>query len=93
MTEQFSTWAALRNVGMLRYVLGQEGAEVVINNRDTNGKRLLHLAVGSNFQTDKVRLLLRHSADMEVKDSHGNTPVHCAAYGGGGCVMSACGPS
>ena len=65
-------------------MLGQEGAEVVINNWDSNGNRLLHLAVGSIFQTDKVRLLLRHGADMEVEDSHGNTPAHCAAYGGGG---------
>lgn len=72
----------LGNVAMVEYLLGQEGAEMVINDKDSQGLTPLHLAVGSCFGAEKARLLLRHGVDMEVKGSDGDTPVHRASYKG-----------
>jgi hypothetical protein len=32
--------------------------------------------------TEVVRLLLVHNADVDVRDGDGDTPLHCAAFGG-----------
>lgn len=74
--------AISNDVDMLEYLLGQDGAQMIINAQDSEGSTLLHLAIGVGFKAEKIRLLLCHGANMEVKDSGGDTTVHKAAYEG-----------
>ena len=74
--------AISNDVDMVEYLLGQDGAQMIINAQNSEGLTPLHLAVGIPFKAGNIRLLLRHGANMEVKDSEGDTPVHKAAYEG-----------
>ena len=62
---------------MMSFLL-TEGADV-IGGDSTGGPDLtpLHLAV-SLRQTDAVRLLLEHRADVNALDKRGQTPLHVA---------------
>ncbi|KAH7350388.1 ankyrin repeat protein, partial [Pyrenochaeta sp. MPI-SDFR-AT-0127] len=49
------------------------------------GKTALHLACEHKYSAthiDAIKLLLRHSADLDANDDNGNTPLHDAAAEG-----------
>ena len=47
-----------------------------INEKNKKGETVLHLAVMAGF-SDTVKRLVYLRADLDVKDTHGNTPLHC----------------
>ena len=60
------------------------GAKVNEKERDNNNMTALHVAAMKG-NVDIVRLLLKHGADLNAKDSHperGWTPLHYAVYSG-----------
>ena len=67
------------NIEMVEYLLGYKEPMMAINAQDCDGHTALHLAI---VNSEIVKLLLRHGADMKVQDRHGLTPVHRAACGG-----------
>ena len=66
------------SINMVEYLLGQEEVKVAIDAQDWNLFTPLHLAV---LDSEIVKLLLRHGADMEVRNSKGLMPAHRAACG------------
>lgn len=71
-------------VEMVAYLL-EIGAEVTLRTKD--GRTALHASVGSTpslpeKQQECVRLLLRHSAQVNVQDKSGITPLMNAAWFG-----------
>ena len=75
-----------RVVPIVESLLGREGAQMVIDAWDFNGNTPLHLATGNSVEADveveMVRLLMRHGANIELKNREGNTPAHIVARGG-----------
>jgi len=47
----------------------------------TDGMTLLDYALNMNSTTAAVEILLQHGADPNVRESHGNTPLHYAVWG------------
>lgn len=68
-----------KRYSMVKYLLGQKEVREAINAQDYSGSTALHLAPPG---VKTVRLLLRHGADMGVKDTLGRTPAHMAAVHG-----------
>ena len=64
---------------MVEYLLGEEEMKRAINSQGCLGHTPLHLAI---LNSDTVKLLLRHGADMEAWDYFRMTPAHRAAFGG-----------
>ncbi|KAJ5294455.1 hypothetical protein PENANT_c006G06987 [Penicillium antarcticum] len=58
----------------------ENGADINFKDRDQN-KSLLHLAALKN-KVQIAEMLLEKGVSIEVKDSHGNTPLHYACYNG-----------
>lgn len=53
----------------IEYLLSQQGIEMIINAKDSEGSTLLHLATLQSFETEEmVRLLLHHGANPEEQD-------------------------
>ena len=67
------------SIEIVEYLLGREEMRMAINAPDLRGHTPLHLAI---LNSEIVKLLLRHGADMGVLDCHGRTPAHRAACGG-----------
>lgn len=61
---------------MVEYLLGKKEVRMAINSQDDDERTPLHLAI---LNSEIVKLLLRHGADMEIQDKHGLTPAHRAA--------------
>ena len=57
-----------------------KGDMISVNDRDDYGRCLLHVAACQGKQ-DIVEFLLKHSADVTVKDHRGNTPLNEAVLG------------
>ena len=64
-------------VPIVEYLLGREGAQMVIDARDSNGNTPLHFAAGNFVEADveaeMVRLLMRHGANIELKRKSGSS--------------------
>jgi ankyrin repeat protein len=60
----------------------------VINQVDSRGRTLLHIAVG-NAQTGMTSLLLRNGSDPNAVDSNGQTPLHIAVLNQAANIVSA----
>ena len=64
-------------VPIVEYLLGREGAQMVIDAWDFNGNTPLHLATGNSVEADveveMVRLLMRHGANIELKRKSGSS--------------------
>ena len=54
-------------VAMVEYLLGQQEAVTLVNAQDSNGATPLHLT----RDPDTISALMRHGADIEVKDNNG----------------------
>ena len=67
------------SIEMVEYLLGKEEMKLAIDAQDCEGHTPLHLAI---LNSEIVKLLLSHGADMEVQDEYGRTPAHRAACGG-----------
>ena len=59
----------------VRYLVGLP--EVEINHGAANNDTALHRA-GQKACTDVVRVLIDAGADVEIKNAHGRSPLHCA---------------
>ena len=62
---------------MLSYLLELERAKLILNAQNRHGRTPLHLAVRDGSR-EKVELLLRHGADVTVKDHCRQTPSEIA---------------
>ena len=67
------------SIEMVGYFLGKAEMKMAINARNFAGYTPLHLAI---LNSEIVKLLLPHGADMEVQDCYRRTPTHCPACGG-----------
>ena len=70
-------WAALRNDTAMIELLLDSGAEINATNRTTNFSALHH-AVEANA-IDALKLLIAKGADLELRNSDGQTPLEFAA--------------
>ena len=61
----------------MSYLLELEGAKLILNAQNRHGRTPLHLAVRDGSR-EKVELLLRHGADVTVKDLCRQTPSEIA---------------
>ena len=67
------------SIEMVTYLLGKEEMKMAINSQDCEGHTPLHLAI---LNSEIVKLLLSHGADMGAQDIYGRTPAHRAACSG-----------
>ena len=77
------------SIEVLEYLLAQDGASKLVNAVDRYACTPLNFAVAKRGRAKHVRLLLRHGADMWVKDYLGGTPAQKVASMGGAQSMRA----
>ena len=70
--------AQFASVEMMEYLLEKEEMKKAVNDQSCLGHTPLHLAI---LNSDNVKLLLHHGADMKARDYFGMTPTHRAACG------------
>ncbi|MFD1630070.1 ankyrin repeat domain-containing protein [Pseudopedobacter beijingensis] len=70
-------WTAFYNNMVLLKWLIDNGAN--INHQDRNGFSALHFAVKEQ-RFDAIEILIKNKADLELKDSNGNTPLMDAIF-------------
>ena len=61
---------------MVDYLLGKEEGRMSVNIQDDEGRTPLHFAI---VNSEIVKKLLHHGANMGIEDKHGMTPAHRAA--------------
>jgi ankyrin repeat protein len=74
-------WASFYNNSELLKWLIDNGAN--INHQDRNGFSALHFA-GKEQCYDTAAILIKNKADLEIKDSNGNTPLMDAIFNSNG---------
>lgn len=69
---------AIRGTGvMMKYLLELAAGQSILNAQNSKGRTPLHLAVSHGIR-EAVELLLKHGADIGVKDNDGKTPPQIA---------------
>ena len=74
----------LRNVELVEELVKR--AELDVNTRGHKGKAPLHM-VAANDDHEIALILLRHGADVHLKDTSGSTPLHIACYQGSSSIV------
>ena len=74
----------LQNVELVEELVKK--AEVDVNTRSHKGKTPLHM-VAANDDHKIALILLRHGADVHLKDTGGSTPLHIACYQGSTSIV------
>jgi cytohesin len=77
-TDERPLFKALSSPDILGALLNAGGK---VDSHLTDGMTLLDYALNMNFLTSTVETLLKHGANPNVCDLHGNTPLHYAVWG------------